>query len=157
VHEIDVAPINHGSKTSTVTFSSHAASYASAGWFEANIEVESPWVGASVKASGSSTTRSASSGDQTFVTGRYSFTRCRLTLPDELKPHPAFQRAIETALKCDGDDARREALKRVFGEYGFFYLAGAEMGATMFVNSKRKTASSVSASPHTHARARPCG
>lgn len=123
-----------------MTYSTQQASYAAGGWYEAGIDAESPWVKGSISSDVAST---VNAGD-VYVTGRYTHSLCQLQLPEKLEPHPDLMTAVHKALALKGDDKRRNALKAVFGRWGYFFVDGVTMGGTKCMTSVIESSSSVS-------------
>jgi hypothetical protein len=141
--EIDKYPVDFRHKSTSVSFSAHLASYAAAGWNEANIEVASPWVSVGVGGGSSTATRTTTSEQEMWITGRWSYTMCRLSLPTVLSLDVSFKHAIDNALAEKTDDQKRSALQRAFDRWGFFFVAGVEMGGAQYITSQQKAKNEV--------------
>jgi hypothetical protein len=132
-------PLDFRLKSSSVSYTSHAASYTTAGWKEGGIEIASPWLSLGFGGGSSTTTQESSIGTELWVTGRWSYTMCRLLLPSNLAIHNDYQDDIDRALQKSTPDQKRLALQKVFNHWGLFFVAGMEMGAVQYIESHKKT------------------
>jgi hypothetical protein len=139
--------------STTVAYSSYAASYAEAGWNEAGVKFESPWASGNVGGGSSSSASKSEDSSRMYVIGRWSYHMCRLSLPKiKLEPHPGLKEAVDDALKMDSIEDRREQLRRVFDEWGYHFLASVEMGGTKFGKHDKLTSGYVRHEPLKSAR-----
>jgi hypothetical protein len=134
--QVDTLPLNSSRITSFTTHSTRAASYAEAGWFDAQLPIDSPWVNISADENKPS---------QTFVIGRWSYHMCRLALPRRLEPCDEFKAEIDQAVSIGSIEQRREALERIFDYWGDCFAAEVEMGGAKYGRIRRATNSEVRA------------
>jgi hypothetical protein len=137
-HMIDKMPLDFRLQSTTVSYSSYEASYASAGWNEAGLKIASPVFGFGVSGGSSKAQQSSSLREEMWVTGRWSYTMCRLSLPVDLILHPDYKKAINRALEQNTDAKKRSSLQEVFAQWGFYFVAGIEMGGAQYITARRK-------------------
>lgn len=128
---ITFASGEEGQHDVVTTYSSRSSSYLEAGWVDASLAVKTPWVSVGVKASLSQSSAASASQKQIYITGRYNFAHCKLSMRDyisKLKPHPDFEEAIKSALAIPDETERTEEIRRVLDWYGTMFVTSVEVG-----------------------------
>jgi hypothetical protein len=138
--DINIKRLNDTKISSIMTHSCHANSYAIAGWFETGISAASSWSDGSVLPGGFTSTPNKDNRDlpEGIVSGRYSLSTCYISLHRQLQPDSTLSAAVYSALDEDTDEERCASLRKVFSEWGYFFVAGVIMGGVRYICSRRK-------------------
>lgn len=132
-----------GSEEVLVSYSERTTTYASQGWAKAAISAETPYVSGSIEASMEMSSSNTTTSSTLYVTGRYLYSKCQVTLPNGLQPHPDFKNAVMKALDVTDAAQRTNQLAQVFKEYGHVYYSSVEMGGMKHTTSKKTRETSV--------------
>lgn len=144
IHNVTWIDAELGSEDVMITYSARATSYAKSGWAKLAISAESPFVSGSLEASADFANTGSSSSSSIYVTGRYLYNKCQVTLGDVVQPTAALKDAVNRALDIQDPKKRTSELVKVFGEYGHMYVASVEMGGMKHTTSSRTVTASVS-------------
>lgn len=126
-----------------ISHSTREASYCRRGWTKHSVKASLWSLGASRESSSSTSSANSSSNTTTSIIGRYVQSKCMLTLGKQLKPHPAFESAIATALAIPDESERIAELTGAFERFGHVYVSSVEMGGMKFVSSTKELSTEV--------------
>ncbi|KAG9031257.1 hypothetical protein FS837_003021 [Tulasnella sp. UAMH 9824] len=120
-----------GDRNVATAYSSRSSAYLQAGWLDAGLAAKTPWVDVAPQVSLSQTSASSESQKHLYITGRYSYAHCTVSMKDyisQLKPHPEFKHAVMNALAIPDELERSQEVKRVLSWYGSMFVTSVELG-----------------------------
>lgn len=122
---------DEGQQDIVTTYSSRSSSYLKAGWVDASLAAKTPWVDVGVETSLSQSAAGSESQKHLYITGRYNFAHCTMSMKDyvsQLKPHPDFKERIMSALATPDELRRTREIKSVLAFYGSMFVTSVEVG-----------------------------